>query len=55
MAAKKLTAPNGAVVSVDSDKVEGLLRRGFTDGSEKKAPTKKTAAKKASSSNTSNS
>lgn len=52
MAATKLTAPNGAAVSVDSEKVDGLLRRGFTKAGGStdtaKAPAKKSAAKKSS-------
>lgn len=53
MATTKLTAPNGATVSVDSGRVENLLRRGFTktgDAPAKKAPAKKAAAKKSASS-----
>lgn len=51
MAATKMTAPNGVLVSVDSSRVESLLRRGFTqDGGDKpaakKAPAKKAAPKK---------
>lgn len=46
MAATRLTAPNGAVVSVAKEKVDGLLRRGFTEAKETKAPTKKSASGK---------
>lgn len=46
MAATKLTAPNGATVSVDSGRVDNLLRRGFTKPSE---PAKSTAKKSSSS------
>jgi hypothetical protein len=46
----KLTSPQGATVSVDSSKVEGLLGRGFTQES---TSSTKTTAKKASSSKTS--
>ena len=42
----RLTAPNGAEVEVDDDKVDGLLSRGFTQ--EKKAPAKKAATRKTS-------
>lgn len=42
----KLTAPSGATVSVNSDKVDELLRRGF---SEEQASTKTTAEKASSS------
>jgi hypothetical protein len=50
MAATKLIAPNGAKVSVDSGRVENLLRRGFTKASEpKKAPAKKAASRKTAS------
>lgn len=52
MAVAKLTAPNGATVTVDPDRVENLLRRGFTKvgGSPEsaKAPAKKSAPKKSS-------
>lgn len=49
MATTKLTAPNGATVSVDSKRVENLLRRGFTKASETtKAPAKKAASSKKS-------
>ena len=42
----KLTAPNGATVSVADGKVAELLRRGFTepDSEPKKAPAKKVAS-----------
>ena len=54
MAVTKMTAPNGVAVSVDSGRVESLLRRGFTQGGEKpaakKAPAKKAASKKSDSS-----
>lgn len=48
----KLTAPNGASVSVADDRVDGLLLRGFTKatGGESKAPAKKAAAPKKSAS-----
>jgi hypothetical protein len=52
MATTKLKAPNGASVSVDSGRVDNLLRRGFTRPSETKAPAKKATAKKAASSST---
>lgn len=39
----RLTSPQGVTVEVRDEKVEELLRRGFTD--EKKAPAKKAAAK----------
>ena len=45
----RLTAPNGATVTVSDDKVDGLLARGFTAADEAK-PAKKTTAKKSSSS-----
>ena len=44
----RLTAPNGASVTVDDDKVDGLLRRGFARVEEKKAPAKKAASGKKS-------
>ena len=44
MAAKRLTSPSGATVSVDSSKVDELLRRGFSQ------EESKTTAKKSSSS-----
>jgi hypothetical protein len=50
VAATKLTAPNGATVSVDSGRVDNLLRRGFTKASETKTPAKKAAPKKSSKS-----
>lgn len=46
MAVVKLTAPNGATVSVDKSRVENLLRRGFTEQETKKAPAKKSASSK---------
>lgn len=52
MASTKLTAPNGASVSVDSSRVDAFKRYGFTSpkaASESKAPAKKSAAKKSSS------
>ena len=50
MAATKLIAPNGAAVSVDSKRVESLLRFGFTEPAEKtKAPAKKAASTKSKS------
>ena len=45
----RLIADNGAAVDVPEKKVDGLLARGFTRADE----TKKTAAKKASSSKSS--
>lgn len=39
----KMTAPNGAVVEVADDKVDTMVRHGYT--AEKKAPAKKAAAK----------
>lgn len=36
----RLTAPNGTVVTVGDDKVDGLVARGFTTG---KAPAETTA------------
>lgn len=48
MATTKLTAPNGATVSVDSGRVENLLRRGFTKASEPKATAKKASSSKKS-------
>lgn len=51
MAETKLTAPNGATVSVDSGRVDNLLRHGFAKTtSETKAPAKKAASKKSSKS-----
>jgi hypothetical protein len=55
MAVTKMTAPNGVAVSVNSARVESLLRRGFIqDGGDKptakKAPAKKAASKKSDSS-----
>jgi hypothetical protein len=47
MATTRLTAPNGAKVTVDNSKVDGLLSRGFTKESTK------TTAKKSSSSKSS--
>lgn len=41
----RLTAPNGAAVTVDDAKVEGLLRRGFTSETPKKTPTKSASSK----------
>lgn len=41
----RMTAPNGAVVEVDDDKAERLLKQGF---SLVKVATKKVAAKKSS-------
>lgn len=53
MATTKLTAPNGATVSVDSSRVENLLARGFTKaGSSTATPAKKAPAKKAAPSKT---
>lgn len=54
MATTKLTAPNGATVSVDSGRVDNLLRQGFTESGDakpaaKKAPAKKSASKKSAS------
>jgi hypothetical protein len=46
VAKSKLTAPNGAKVSVDSKRVDSLLRYGFTKPSETKAPAKKAASEK---------
>lgn len=50
MADTKLTAPNGAAVSVDSKRVDNLLRFGFTKPKSEstKAPAKKSASRKAS-------
>ena len=48
MAVVKLTAPNGATVSVDKSRAENLLRRGFTEQETKKAPAKKAASPKKS-------
>jgi hypothetical protein len=49
MAATKLIAPNGAKVTVDSERVDNLLRRGFTKASEStKTPAKKAASSKSS-------
>jgi hypothetical protein len=45
----KLTAPNGAKVTVDDSRVDALLRRGFTKPAAKKEAAKKAAAKKSSS------
>lgn len=42
----RLTAPNGAVVEVPKEKVDGLLSRGFTAEETKKAPAKKAASSK---------
>lgn len=42
----RLTAPNGAVVSVGDDKVAGLVARGYSQEqapAEQKAPAKKSA------------
>jgi hypothetical protein len=51
MAAPKmsqLTHRNGTVVTVADDRVDRLLRAGFTRTETKKAPAKKAPAKKAS-------
>jgi hypothetical protein len=48
MGATKLIAPNGASVSVDSGRVDNLLRRGFTKASDAKAPAKKATSSKSS-------
>ena len=45
MATTKLTAPNGASVTVSSDRVDNLLRRGFTTTEPKKSPKKATSSK----------
>lgn len=44
----RLTAPNGAKVTVAADKVDGLVKRGFKKSSESstKAPAKKAASSK---------
>lgn len=42
----RLTAPNGAPVSVADEKVEGLVRRGFTVADERKAPAKPARGRK---------
>ena len=42
----KLTAPNGATVSVGDDKVDALVRRGFSQAEKPKAPAKKAASSK---------
>ena len=49
MSTVQLTAPNGAKVSVDSGRVDNLLRRGFTKAGDSGA-AKTTTAKKASTS-----
>ena len=49
MASTKLTAPNGAKVTVDSGRVESLMRQGFTQDGDKPAAAKKAPAKKAAS------
>ena len=44
----RLTAPNGAVVVVDDDKVDGLVARGYTRGrasADEKAPADKPSHK----------
>ena len=46
MASAKLTAPNGGTVTVDSSRVDNLLRYGFTKPAAKKAPAKKSADSK---------
>jgi hypothetical protein len=46
MASTKLTAPNGGAVSVDSSRVDNLLRYGFTKPAEKKSTAKKSADSK---------
>lgn len=46
MADTKMTAPNGATVTVDKERVDSLLRYGFTELDEKKAPAKKSASSK---------
>lgn len=49
MATVKLKAPNGATVSVDSGRVDNLLRRGFSKPSEStKAAPKKASPSKSS-------
>jgi hypothetical protein len=47
MATTRLTAPNGAKVTVDKSKVDGLLSRGFTEESAK-TTTKKSSSSKSS-------
>lgn len=41
----RLTAPNGATVEVADERVENLVRYGFTEET-KKAPAKKSASSK---------
>lgn len=50
MAETKLTAPNGAKVSVDSKRVDSLTRYGFTKASETKTTAKKASPSKSSKS-----
>jgi len=45
----RLTAPNGAVVNVPDEKVDGLLARGFTAEETKKATTTRKASSSKSS------
>ena len=44
----RLTAPNGAKVTAADERVESLVRFGFTVEAEKKAPAKKSASSKSS-------
>ncbi len=43
----RLTAPNGTVVSVDDEKVDAMVARGFKPDEAEKAPAKKATARKA--------
>lgn len=42
----KMTAPNGARVTVATERVENLVRNGFTEEKPKKEPAKKAASNK---------
>lgn len=42
----RLTAPNGAIVSVADEKVENLVRHGFTVADEKQATAKPARGRK---------
>jgi hypothetical protein len=44
----RLIAPNGGTVEVADERVENLLRRGFTEEPKKKAPAKKASSSKSS-------
>lgn len=42
----KMTSPTGATVTVDAEKVDGLLGRGFTKEAAKKADSHSKSSKK---------